>query len=465
MAGRGASRLGVLLLGVTVLGLTPGLAVAQSEARRSYDVFDDELPSGDAEDGAAVGATSSPDPAPPPSAAEPPPAAPAPPAVPKLLVLVQSEDPALAGQALRVGRAATRVLARAQGMTAASFDGLVDAKIDEERAADLTEGLAAVQRGQVAFEELDLESAGAELDLGITLLVSMVEDLNAAQRRTLDQALFTLATTTLFEGRGPLADSIFVALALLSPDYTPKGAGYPSNVLARFGEIRAGLAEREIGEMDVRSNPPGAAVWVDGVFRGATPLSIPDLADGQHAVLLARLGHRAHGVLSPVTAGRSARVEIDLEPTAAASLAATLSPALATDAEAALALGRKLGVDRLATLVLRDGAAGLWVEGLWIDVAEGRPRAQLSRTRSAEDPEVAGTLIAGAVAEAETRPAAIVTAEPEPSAPWVPPAVLGEWWFWAIVGGVAVAAGTTVAVVAASDGGGGPPSSGFILGF
>jgi hypothetical protein len=69
------------------------------------------------------------------------------------------------------------------------------------------------------------------------------------------------------------------------------------------------------------------------------------------------------------------------------------------------------------------------------------------------------------VAEAETRPAAIVTAEPEPSVPWVPPAVLGEWWFWAIVGGVAVAAGTTVAVVAASDGGGGPPSSGFILGF
>jgi hypothetical protein len=46
------------------------------------------------------------------------------------------------------------------------------------------------------------------------------------------------------------------------------------------------------GTLSISSNPSGAAVYVDGIYRGLTPTTIGNLAPGQHVVLLSKAGYQ-----------------------------------------------------------------------------------------------------------------------------------------------------------------------------
>ena len=70
-------------------------------------------------------------------------------------------------------------------------------------------------------------------------------------------------------------------------------------VLTPFRGVEA--AGRRKATLEVRSTPSGAQVTVDGVARGATPLTIRGLAPGAHALVIARAGY------SPVQQGVSLR--------------------------------------------------------------------------------------------------------------------------------------------------------------
>jgi hypothetical protein len=71
-----------------------------------------------------------------------------------------------------------------------------------------------------------------------------------------------------------------------------RGAG-PSRTLAvaiaageqAFQYIELPGATDVVGHLDVRTDPPGAFVTIDGVARGTTP-TVADLAPGEHAVML-----------------------------------------------------------------------------------------------------------------------------------------------------------------------------------
>jgi len=66
-----------------------------------------------------------------------------------------------------------------------------------------------------------------------------------------------------------------------------------------------------VGELQVRSDPAGARVTVDGVARGATPLTIDDLAPGVHTVVLANdLTSITHEVI--IEAGATASLVVPM---------------------------------------------------------------------------------------------------------------------------------------------------------
>jgi hypothetical protein len=75
--------------------------------------------------------------------------------------------------------------------------------------------------------------------------------------------------------------------------------------------LRAQQRPPETGSISVRSTPSGAAVWIDGARVGRTPLIAPDVAAGEHQ-LVVRLGDRTERRQVRVTIGRRARVELSL---------------------------------------------------------------------------------------------------------------------------------------------------------
>ncbi len=368
------------------------------------------------------------------------------------------------GQSLRLARALTGWLSRAQGMREADVVETLDPEVAAFRAQDVTEGQEMVSRGVEAFENLDLDIAGAELDMAVNLLLSHAASLTPAERTALDNGLFTLATTNLFEGAGDLADQVFIALALFSPTFRPAQDSFPSNVVARFGKLKRSIDQRATGAIEVRSNPLGAAVYVDGVFRGSTPLTVDGVVDGQHAVVVEKLGYRPFGTLSPVSAARTSRVDLDLEPTKAVPFLETINAAVVDDPRAAIAIGETLELDRLAIVLLSVRLAQPRVRGLWLDIGAKSVLAQIPETALVSDPDVAASAVIGAIAGAvEDRELAEAEAAASPPFEW--PGWMGEWWFWAAVGGVAVVAATTAGAVAATSGDEPPPSGFGVFGF
>jgi hypothetical protein len=65
--------------------------------------------------------------------------------------------------------------------------------------------------------------------------------------------------------------------------------------------------------LHVESRPGGARVFLDGRLIGTTPLSVPSVAAGEHAVRLERDGYRRWSSSVRIVAAEQNRVTASLE--------------------------------------------------------------------------------------------------------------------------------------------------------
>ncbi len=68
-----------------------------------------------------------------------------------------------------------------------------------------------------------------------------------------------------------------------------------------------------VGSLSIASRPAGATVTLDGRVVGVTPLTLPGVAAGPHAVRLQLAGYRTWSVSAQVVAGQAKRVNASLE--------------------------------------------------------------------------------------------------------------------------------------------------------
>ena len=97
------------------------------------------------------------------------------------------------------------------------------------------------------------------------------------------------------------AQSMTVALARVSAA-APRSAQTPIAPAGRFTGALSGV-----------SRPPGAQVFLDGKLVGATPMSLPAVAAGSHAIRLEHDGYRRWSSSVRVVASEQNRVTASLE--------------------------------------------------------------------------------------------------------------------------------------------------------
>jgi hypothetical protein len=111
------------------------------------------------------------------------------------------------------------------------------------------------------------------------------------------------------------------------------------------------------GHLEVRSNPPGAAVTIAGLRRGVTPLTIFDLVPGRHTVLIeSSVGSTTRNVT--VESGQTVLVTAELQPAAVAAPAAAATGSVLIVAPSAVDIfesGRLLGSSQSGRLTLPVG--------------------------------------------------------------------------------------------------------------
>lgn len=407
---------------------------------------------------------SPPEPPPPPPSPPPPPPPPVevrPPA--RVVAVVVPNDARSLGFVVPLGDRAAALLAARRDLLSRDLEASLEPEAEAHRKERIRAGLDGVEAGQGAIEDLDLETAGATLEEAVNALLGEYAHLDRSARAVLSRGIFAYAASTLFEGNGDQAEDLFLALALLDPQFVPQDGRFPSNVVARYAQAKANLDSRGTGALSIKTTPPGAAVYVDGAFRGYAPLEVEGLADGFHAVSVDRPFARSIGTLAPVTAERISNLELELLPTPGAELEDRLAPGLAQDQSRALNLGRELDASHLLILRLDQRLSGQSVQGLWLDVPAQKLLARIPELTIGTDPELAAQQVVQAIEQAEAQ--AQVVAAPPPT-PVDPQGGDPGAWVWVAVGGaVLVAAAATVAVVAVAQGDEGVPRGTAIFGF
>ncbi len=144
--------------------------------------------------------------------------------------------------------------------------------------------------------------------------------------------------------------------------------------LLQHAETQRRIASNAKGELTVRTEPPGAAVWVDGQYRGASPALVKNIMGGRHLVTAA-LGGYALGQ-EEMTPGEGL---VSLRPAELQSALIKAQALISKDPEgltreqAAMTLGKRVGADQVLLIIGKKSLAGEQIDltALRLDVSDG----------------------------------------------------------------------------------------------
>ena len=291
---------------------------------------------------------------------------------PSIAVLAVGLDPRAQGQLGALEAAAEGALTRAGRFTVVPVQDVANPAAGRGRKEKLAEARAKVREGRRALDELDNVKATDALIEALAALRRT--DLSRTFSELIDGWMLKAAAHATGGESGPAKKDIEAVLAL-SPA-TELSPAFFSADLVKYGEAQRKPVTR--GELTVRTEPPGAQVWLDGVYRGGSPVTVGGLPSTRHLVSVALGGSQlAQAELAP-------GVEtLKLEPAELGPQWKRAQLAVASDPEgpgrdrAVVELGRQLGVEQLLLVVAKKSTTGdrLELVGARLEIRDGHNAA------------------------------------------------------------------------------------------
>lgn len=192
--------------------------------------------------------------------------------------------------------------------------GLLDAGDEPERKQAVAEAKALLDAGRRAYEQLELQSAQAKFDRAL----KKFEYGYGYVERTgpLVETLLYLGASWVLVGEADRGLAYFRRAADLPGRKTLDEELFPPNIQQVFEQAAAAAGEGPRARASLLTVPQGAAVFVDGSYRGGSPLRLGDMRPGVHLVRALKDGFRPWGGKIRLKANRQRRLKLTLEPTA-----------------------------------------------------------------------------------------------------------------------------------------------------
>jgi hypothetical protein len=336
-------------------------------------------------------------------------------------------------------------------------------------------------RGKKQYDNLELDPAIEALSKARELFRKAAGRLGDGEKYV--ETLLFLGASHILSGDSELGSDAFRQVALFDKRRTLDPKLFPPSMIDIFKRVKSEVAASPVGMVQLKSNPPAADVYLNGVYKGVTPLTLAKVPEGTHFVRLEKDGYLPWGQLVDFFATHEERVEATLQASAGLDQFKKRSAKLLGDLDddppkaAVVQFGQWLGVDRLVVLQVKQRGSDVTAEAL---LARIEPPAKLAH-RSAKFVFTNANFLARADAfftslyrQVELPPAgggeadegkgpALTVAQcnsdsdcaigeicDRASGTCIPEgprgdAIYEKWWFWTIVGGVAVVgAGTGV---------------------
>ncbi len=377
---------------------------------------------------------------------------------PSATLVVVAAEPSAEEEAARIFRAARRNLRQARAFVFVDADSVLGPGGEPESPPSVAGDL--YQQGRNAYDNLELGRA-------VRLLKQAARDLDARLDEALDYQLVTdvyiyWGSALVLNGQKKRGEKIYRKLLVLNPRATLDAMVFPPSLTATFNRIAGEVQRSGSGSLRVEAATPGAEVWVDGVFRGISPVLVERLVEGQHIVRLVRRGYHSWGRRNTVLEGSQEVIRRGLKPLPGLERLEELSRQIAASAralhypEAAGELSGWLGVDRLVFALVGTSAGDVLVKAYYYDRQSRTCLKAQKKVFDTKDPsfddvvnlfctalymDVSGQVLAG-------------TGKPAGAATEIPASrgedddrgsVFSSWWLWTAIG-VVVASGAGLAL-------------------
>ncbi len=158
---------------------------------------------------------------------------------------------------------------------------------------------ADLEAGKKAFDDGTLEPAEEKFRSAIKQYESCAPALEKVENYV-EAHMYLAASLQLRNKQEDAKDEVIDALAI-RPNYKPAGklAGGAFADLLRAAKKENGEVHR--GSASFTTVPPGGKVFIDGEFKGFSPLSVDHLAVGKHVFVFERAGYYNGGSVADVT--------------------------------------------------------------------------------------------------------------------------------------------------------------------
>ncbi|MBN2361250.1 MAG: PEGA domain-containing protein [Deltaproteobacteria bacterium] len=246
--------------------------------------------------------------------------------------------------------------------------------------------LAQLDKGRQMYDAFELDPAIATLTDSVIAFergAAALTDMGPYVR-----ALQLLGATHMLKADKKSARNAFERALLVDPGATLQGGGYPPTVLEAYDAAREAVKAIPLASLSVYSNPAAAEVYIDGIFRGATPLTVQRLPAGRHVVRVYRAGYLSFGKISDLLEGTESTLQASLKPTAQAAqfegLLRRAAPEAAQDGAGAATqeLGAWLKVDQLLVVQVTASGNDVTLQAAHTDAAGGARLHAATRTFS-----------------------------------------------------------------------------------
>jgi hypothetical protein len=205
-------------------------------------------------------------------------------------------------------RVRQEVFAR-QGLYSRDLTGLLDGKPNQS----LSAARRALRRGRSAVDEFELPRAVTALVLASSVLSGWTHEADAAS-----EALALLGQTYATMGELRKRDQVWRRLLRIKPDFRLKRDDVAPSVRRSLASVRKEIRHSGTGTIRVVSAKKGVpcAIFVDGIFRGLTPLKLSSILLGLHHLRLSADGYQHQYQILNLKKRRTKSVTCRLNPVA-----------------------------------------------------------------------------------------------------------------------------------------------------
>lgn len=168
----------------------------------------------------------------------------------------------------------------------------------------LVEARRALRQGREAYDALRLREASRQLRIA----VEQLRGTGGPGRADLEEALSYLGAAQVLSGETAAGERSFQALLSLNSEAELKDA--PPAVEQSFQRALRAQQGAASAQLEVYTTPAYAAVFIDGRFRGVSPIALKELPPGEHELRLEKLGYLSEITPLPLRPGQQAASQI-----------------------------------------------------------------------------------------------------------------------------------------------------------